>query len=95
MIISYILDINNKNNKETKAYKGKINLLKEFNVCYTLDADVKWEKIKKGVCSKKEDVLQEVLKRMEHCEHIIVKSDSKNHIIHTSLIRYIRIFENK
>lgn len=45
--------------------------------------------------SKKEDVLQEVLKRMELCEYFIVKSDSKHHIINTSLIRYIRIFDEK
>lgn len=81
--------------KEIKAFKGKINLLKEFHVCYTLDADVKWEKIKKGLISKKEDVLQEVLKKMEHCEYFIVKSESKHHIINTSLIRYIRIFDEK
>ena len=89
----YQIFIKIKKIKETKAFKGKINLLKEFYVCYTLDADVKWEKIKKGLSIKKEDVLQEVLKRMEHCEYFIVKSESKHHIINTSLIRYIRIFD--
>lgn len=68
-------------------------MLKEFNVCYTLDSDVKWEKIRTGLSSKKDDVLQEVLKRMEYCEYFIVKSESNDHIIHTTLIRYIRIYD--
>jgi hypothetical protein len=70
-------------------------LLKEFSVCYTLDADVKWEKIRKGSGIKKDDVLQDMLKRIEQCEYFIVKSENKDFIINTSKVRYIRIFDEK
>ncbi|MGM0878783.1 MAG: hypothetical protein ACQEWV_29950 [Bacillota bacterium] len=69
-------------------------MLKEFSVCYTLDADVKWENIK-GSGIKKDDVLQDMLKRIEQCEYFIVKSENKDFIINTSKVRYIRIFDEK
>ncbi|MGM0876172.1 MAG: hypothetical protein ACQEWV_15730 [Bacillota bacterium] len=70
-------------------------MLKEFSVCYTLDADVKWEIIRKGYDIKKDDVLQYMLKKIEQCEYIIVKSENKDFIINTSKVRYIRIFDEK
>jgi hypothetical protein len=69
-------------------------LLKEFSVCYTLDNDVKWGKIRKGSSIQKEDILQELLKKLDYCKYFIIKGENKNHIINTSKIRYIRIFDD-
>jgi hypothetical protein len=53
-------------------------------------------KIRKDPVIQKEDVLQEVLKRVGYCKYFIIKSENQIHIINTSKIRYIRIFdENK
>ncbi|USK35183.1 hypothetical protein LIT25_07685 [Bacillus sp. F19] len=68
-------------------------MLKEFRVCYTLDGDVKWGNIRKKSSIKKDDVFQEIIKRIERCDFIIIKSD--NNIITTSKVRYIRIFDEK
>lgn len=76
-----------------KEFKGKIDLLKEFSVCYTLDTDVKWGRIRKGPGIQKEDVLKEVLKKVGYCKYFIIKGENQNHIINTSKIRYIRIFD--
>ncbi|MCS0672450.1 hypothetical protein [Cytobacillus firmus] len=67
--------------------------MKEFNVCYTLDADIKFEKIKKETSFRKEDVLKELFKKVERYKYFIIKSENKNHIIRTSKIRYIRILD--
>jgi hypothetical protein len=82
---SYFLGIN---------AKGKMDLLKEFSICYTLDSDVKWGKIRKASSMKKDDILQEVLQKVESCKYFIIKSENQNHIINTSKIRYIRILDD-
>jgi hypothetical protein len=70
-------------------------VLKEFSVCYTLDSDVKWVKIRRGPSMKKDDILQDLFKKMERCRYFMIKSENQNHIINTSKIRYIRIFDEK
>ncbi|KKI90546.1 hypothetical protein WQ54_21690 [Bacillus sp. SA1-12] len=70
-------------------------MLKEFRVCYTLDDDIKWGKISKTSSIQKDDVLQEILKRIERCDFFIVKGDSNPFILNTSKVRYIRIFDEK
>ena len=72
-----------------------MNLLKEFSVCYILDSDVKWGKITKKSSMNKEDILQEMLKKVERCKYFMIKSENQNHIILTSKIRYIRILDVK
>ncbi|WP_028401779.1 hypothetical protein [Ectobacillus panaciterrae] len=69
--------------------------MKEFTVCYTLDNDIKWEKIIKGLDSKREEVVQEIVEKMEHSKFFIVKSDEGDYIINSSLVRYVRVVEEK
>lgn len=66
-------------------------LLKEFSICYTLDSDVKWGKVRKKSSMDKKDILQELLKKAERCRFFMIKSENRNHIIPTYKIRYIRI----
>jgi len=69
-------------------------LLKEFSICYTLDAEVKWEEITEKSDTKAEDILQQVLQRVANSKVHTVKSNNEEQIINTSSIRYVRIFEN-
>ncbi len=75
-------------------FRGKMDLLKEFSVCYTLESDVKWGKIRKKSNMKKDDILQEVLQKVKRCKYFMIKSENRNHIINTSKIRYIRILDD-
>lgn len=77
-----------------RAIEGKLKLFKEFRVCYTLEGDVKWGNIRQK-SRKKDDVLQKILKKIERCDFLIVKSDNNYFIINTSKVRYIRIFDKK
>ncbi|ENQ3079301.1 hypothetical protein [Bacillus multifaciens] len=69
--------------------------MKEFTVCYTLDNDIKKEKIIKGLGVKKEEVVQEVLKKVESDKFFVAKSDEGDSIIHSCLVRYVRVIEEK
>ncbi|WP_078412033.1 hypothetical protein [Priestia abyssalis] len=69
--------------------------MKEFTVCYTLDSDVKWERVIKKPNINTEDVLQEVLKRIKNRKYLIAKTDKGSRIINTASIRYVRIFDKK
>jgi hypothetical protein len=71
-----------------------MGLLKEFSVCFTLDLDVKWGKIRKKSNQKKDDILQEVLQKVKRCKYLMIKSENRNYIINTSKIRYIRILDD-
>lgn len=70
-------------------------MLKEFTVCYTLETDVKWEKVIKKPNIKNEDVLQEVLERVGNRKYLIAKTDEGTQLINTSSIRYVRIFDKR
>lgn len=76
-------------------FRGKMDLLKEFTVCFTLDSGVKWGKIRNKSNKEKDDILQEVLQKVERCKYFIIKSGNRDHIINTSKIRYIRILDDK
>jgi uncharacterized protein (UPF0262 family) len=67
--------------------------LREFNVCYTLENDIKREKIIKPRDVKKEEVVQEILEKVEKQKYFIAKGEQGNYRINTSLIRYIRVFD--
>lgn len=67
--------------------------MKEFVVCYTLENDIKREKITKELDVKKEEVIQEILEKIEKHKYLIVKSDQGDYWINTSLIRYIRVMD--
>lgn len=68
--------------------------MKEFSICYTLEAEVKWEEITEKSDTKAEDILQQVLQRVANSKVHTVKSNNEEQIINTSSIRYVRIFEN-
>ena len=71
-----------------------MDLLKEFSVCFTLDSDIKWGKIRKRCDKKKGDILQEILQKVKRCHYFIIKSDNRAQIINTAKIRYIRILDD-
>jgi hypothetical protein len=56
---------------------------------------VKWEKVIKKPNIKTEDVLQEVLERVENRKYLIAKTDKGTQLINTSSIRYVRIFDKR
>jgi hypothetical protein len=70
--------------------KGGFNL-KNFIVCYTLENDIKREKIIKGPDVKKEDVLQDALDKIVRSDYFIAKTDQGEYRINSSLIRYIQV----
>ena len=69
--------------------------LKEFIVCYTFDNEIKKETIIKGLDVNKEEIVQEVLERMEHSPLFIVENREENSIIDSSLVRYVRVIKEK
>ncbi|MDW7614330.1 hypothetical protein SC499_06220 [Peribacillus simplex] len=52
--------------------------MKKFIVCYTLENDIKREKIIKGPDVKKEDVLQDVLDKIVRSNYFIAKTDQES-----------------
>lgn len=69
--------------------------MKEFIVCYTLDNEIKRETIIKGLDVNREEVVQEVLKKLEHNPFFIVVNREENSIIDSSLVRYVRVIKEK
>ena len=65
--------------------------LNEYIICYTLDNDIIREKIVKGLDFKKEDVMKEVIKKINENKCLIVKSNMWEYKIKSSLIRYIQV----
>ncbi|MFB9759364.1 hypothetical protein [Ectobacillus funiculus] len=69
--------------------------MKEFTVCYTLDNEIKKEKIIKGLDVNKEEIVQEVLERMERSQFFTVANQKGGSIIDSSLVRYVRVIKEK
>lgn len=69
--------------------------MKEFTICYTLDNEIKKEKIIKGLDVNKKEIVQEVLERMEHSQFFIVANQKGDSIIDSSLVRYVRVIKEK
>ena len=65
--------------------------MNEYIICYTLDNDIIREKIVKGLDFKKEDVMKEVIKKINENKYLIVKSNMGEYKIKSSLIRYIQV----
>jgi len=74
--------------------KGRWNV-KEFTVCYTLDHEIQKETIIKGLDVNKEEIVQEVLERMERSPFFIVANQKGGSIIDSSLVRYVRVIKEK
>ena len=69
--------------------------MKEFTICYTLDNDIKREKIIRDLDVEKEEVVQEVLEKIEKNMYFTAKSDQEDYTIDSSLVRYIRVLHEK
>jgi hypothetical protein len=69
--------------------------LKEFVVCYTLENDIKQEKITTGLDVQKEEVVQEIFEKINQTSYVNIKGKQGNSLINTSLIRYIRVLPEK
>ncbi|MDQ6601051.1 hypothetical protein [Bacillus salipaludis] len=69
--------------------------MKEFTVCYTLDNNIKTEKLIKELDVKKEDVEQEVIEKLLRYNYFIVKDDQGLFMINSYLIRYVRVINEK
>jgi hypothetical protein len=67
--------------------------LKEFIICYTLENEIKWERVLKEQGTKKEEVLQEILKKLQKHKTLHLKGDKGNNSINSSVIRYIKVCE--
>ena len=64
-------------------------------VCYIFEDDIKRERITKDPGISKEEVLQEIVEKIEQRRYFIAKGDHGNYLINRSLIRYIRVHEKK
>lgn len=69
--------------------------MKEFVVCYTLENEIKREKIIKEMDVKKEEVVQEILEKIAKQSYYIAKGEKGNYWINSSLIRYIRVLDER
>jgi hypothetical protein len=68
--------------------------MKEFVVCYTLEDDIKRERILKEANVSKEQVILEILKRIEQRKYFLAKGDQGEYWINRSSVRYIGVYEN-
>lgn len=62
-------------------------------VCYTLENDIKRERILKETDTKKEEVVQEILEKIEQRKYFLARDSHGDYWINSSLIRYIRVNE--
>ncbi len=69
--------------------------MKEFVVCYTLENDIKRERIIKESNVRKEEVFQEILEKIEKRKYFLANGTKGECWINSSLIRFIRVIEKK
>ncbi|MEH7415117.1 hypothetical protein V7266_07520 [Neobacillus drentensis] len=69
--------------------------MKEFVVCFTLENDIKREKIIKAAYVKKEEVVNEILEKIGHSKYYIAKGEKGEYRINTSLIRFVSVLHEK
>ncbi|WP_394234047.1 hypothetical protein [Niallia oryzisoli] len=67
--------------------------MKEFIVCYTLENDIKRERIMKEADISKEQVIQEIVEKIEQRKYFLMKGDHRDDWIDCSSIRYIGVHE--
>jgi hypothetical protein len=65
--------------------------LKEYIVCYTLENEIKQERIIKEKEIKRNEVIQEVIDKILNQNAFIAKSDQGDYWINSSSVRYIRV----
>lgn len=69
--------------------------MKEFVVCYTLENEIRREKIIKEMDVKKEDVVQEILDKIANQSYYFAKGEQGVYWIDSSSIRYIRVMDEQ
>ena len=69
--------------------------MKEFVVCYTLENEIRREKIIKEMDVKKEDVVQEILDKIANQSYYFAKGEHGVYWIDSSSIRYIRVMDEQ
>lgn len=69
--------------------------MKEFVVCYTLENDIKRERIIKEPNVKKEEVFQEILAKIDKRKYFLAKGNKGECWINSSFIRFIQVIEKK
>jgi hypothetical protein len=77
-----------------KQNKGEFSL-KEFVVCYTLENEIRREKIIKEMDVRKEDVVQEILDKIAKQTYYIAKGEHGDFWINSSSVRYIRVIDEQ
>lgn len=65
--------------------------LKEYIVCYTLENEIKQERIIKEKEVKRKEVVQEVIDKILNQNTFIAKSEEGDCWINSSSVRYIRV----
>jgi D-Tyr-tRNAtyr deacylase len=65
--------------------------LREYTVCYTLENEIKQERIFKEKEVKRNEVIQEVHEKILNQNSFMAKSDQGDYWINTSSIRYVRV----
>jgi hypothetical protein len=65
--------------------------VKEYIVCYTLENEIKQERIVKEQEVKRNEVIQEILEKILAQNSFIAKSDQGDYRINSSSVRYIRV----
>ncbi|MFC6605388.1 hypothetical protein ACFQDF_33970 [Ectobacillus funiculus] len=60
-----------------------------------MDHEIQKETIIKGLDVNKEEIVQEVLERMERSPFFIVTNHKERSIIDSSLVRYVRVIKEK
>ncbi|WP_160723053.1 hypothetical protein [Bacillus sp. USDA818B3_A] len=69
--------------------------MKEFTICYTFDDCFITEKMIKTLDVKKEEVEKEIFEKMDRNQYFIVKNDQGIFTINSSLVRYVRILNER
>ncbi|WML53588.1 hypothetical protein RCG17_02595 [Neobacillus sp. PS3-12] len=69
--------------------------MKEFVVCYTLENEIRREKIIKEMDVKKEEVVQEILDKVANQSYYFAKGEQGVYWIDSSSIRYIRVMDEQ
>lgn len=74
-----------------KSYMRRRINLKEYIVCYTLENEIKQERILKEQEVMRKEVFQEVLEKILNQNTFMAKSDQGDYWINSSSVRYVRV----
>ncbi|UOY92010.1 hypothetical protein MUG87_16435 [Ectobacillus sp. JY-23] len=69
--------------------------MKEFTICYTLENDIKTEKIITGHEVNRREIMKRILYRIRNQEWFVVKNGEGTQKIDVRVVRYIRVVDEK